>query len=224
MRVKAVLMDLDGTVVKLKYRYAKAKTEVFRMLRLKGIPADILNPKLSLYENLKIVGEHLRARRSAGSYQSLLMESLRIAERFEVEAALKAEPMDGVYETLKALQSMKLKLAIVTNSCLRAAELTLAKTGLKQMFHLIVSRDDVRLMKPSPKPITYAVLRLKVGREETVMVGDSPVDMAAALKAGVQPIGVATGVGSEEALKAAGAKYVIAHITELPQLIRAIQG
>lgn len=224
MTIKAVLLDLDGTLVKLRYRYNDAKSEVFKLLETDGVPARILDPEHSLYENLRRVERYLKARGLQGEYGRLYRLSLGIAERYEVEAALNAEPVEDLYETLKRLRSMGLKLALITNSGLKPTMLTVSRLRLGGYFHLIVTRDHVDSMKPDPKPIEYALSKLGVDRRMAVMVGDSPVDVKAALASHVVPIAVATGVGSIRALREAGARYVIRQITELPALLEKMGG
>lgn len=224
MTIEAVLLDLDGTVVKLRYRYNDAKAEVFQLLEANGVPRRILDPKYSLYENLRRVEQYLRARGLPGEYERLYGLSLGVAEKYEVEAALNAEPAEGAYETLDRLRSMGLKLAIVTNSGLRPTSITLSKLRLDELFHLVVTRDHVNSMKPDPKPIEYALSKLEVDRGSAVMVGDSPVDIKAALASQVAPIAIAADVGSAKVLREAGARYVIRQITELPTLIERMSG
>ena len=222
LTVKAVFLDLDGTIVKLKYRYMDAKAEVFNMLRFNGVPEYVLNSKLSLYENLENVRNYVENSGEGHMYEKLLNLSFKIAEKYELEAALNPELLNGAYEALMELRSMNLKLAIVTNNCLKATELTLSKLKIGKFFELIVARDHVKTMKPNPDPINYALLRLNLRGDEVVMVGDSVIDVKAALRAGVIPVGIASGVATREVLVENGAKYVIDCIGELPSLIKSI--
>ncbi|MBS7611070.1 HAD family hydrolase [Candidatus Bathyarchaeota archaeon] len=222
LTVKVVLLDLDGTVVKLKYRYIDAKAEVFNMLKLNGVPDYVLDSKLSLYENLERVKNYMESAGEAYRYEQILNISLKIAEKYEFEAASNPELLEGAYEALMRLKNMKLKLAIITNNCFKATELILSKLKIGKFFELIVARDDVKAMKPSPEPIKYALLKLNLRECEAVVVGDSTIDVKAALKAGVTSIGIASGVATREVLREAGANYVINGIRELPKLIEDI--
>jgi HAD superfamily hydrolase (TIGR01549 family) len=222
LTVKAVFLDLDGTIVRLKYRYMDAKAEVFDMLRLKGVPDYVLDPKLSLYENLENVRNYMKSLGEGNIYRHILSFSFKIAEKYELEAASNPELLDGVYEALIELKSMNLKLTIVTNNCFKATELTLSKLKIGKLFELIVTRDHVEAMKPNPEPIKYALLKLSLREEEVIMVGDSVIDVKAALKAGVIPVGITSGVATKEVLVENGAKYVIDSIRELPRLLENI--
>jgi len=222
LTVKAVFLDLDGTIVKLKYRYMDAKAEVFNMLRFNGIPDYVLNSKLSLYENLENVRNYMENLGEGHMYERILNLSFKIAEKYELEAASNPELLNGAYEALVKLRSMSLKLAIVTNNCLKATELTLSKLKIGEFFELVVARDHVKTMKPNPDLINYALLKLNLRGGEAIMVGDSVIDVKAALRAGVIPVGIASGVATKEVLVENGAKYVIDYIGELPGLVKSI--
>jgi len=222
LTIKAVFLDLDGTIVKLKYRYMDAKAEVFNMLRLNGVPDYVLNLKLSLYENLENVRNYMENLGEGYMYGQLLNLSFKIAEKYELEVASNPELLNGAYEALMELKSMNLKLAIVTNNCLKATELTLSRLKIGEFFELIVARDHVKAMKPNPDLINYALLKLNLKRNEVIMVGDSVIDVKAALRAGVIPVGIASGVATRGVLMENGAKYVIDSIGELPGLIKNI--
>jgi phosphoglycolate phosphatase-like HAD superfamily hydrolase len=56
----------------------------------------------------------------------------------------------------------------------------------------------------------------------TVVIGDTPHDMSAALSAGARVIGVATGSYSEADLVAAGAHAVLSDLTDTPAVLRAL--
>lgn len=222
LTIKAVLLDLDGTIVKLKYRYMDAKTEVFNTLKLNGVPDYVLDPKLSLYENLEEVKSYMRLIGKSEKYGQVLSLCLKIAEKYELEAASNPELSEGAYETLMKLRNMSLKLAVVTNNCIKATELTLSKLKIGEFFELIVARDNAKAMKPSSEPIEYALLKLNLRGCEAIMVGDSTIDVKAALKAGVTSVGIVSGIATREALTETGANYVINSIRELPKLIENI--
>lgn len=221
--IKAVFLDLDGTIVKLKYRYMDAKVEVFNMLKLNGVPEHLLDLKLSLYEGLENVKNYMESRGETHKYEQLLNYSLEIAERYELDAASDPEILNGTYETLVRLKYMGLKLSLITNNCLKATILTISKLNIGEFFELIVARDHVHAMKPNPAPIRYALSKLNLREDEAVMVGDSTVDVKAALRAGIVPIGIASGVATRDILMEAGAEYVIDGIWELPKLIEDIR-
>lgn len=220
--VKAVFLDLDGTIVKLKYRYMDAKAEVFETLKLNGVPEYLLDSRLSFYESLEMMKNYMESMGEAHKYRRLLALSLKIAEKYEYEAASNPELLEGAYEALSELKRMKLKIAVITNNCFNATILTLSKLNIRDFFELIVAREQVKAMKPNPEPIKFALLKLNLRGYEVIMAGDSTIDVKAALKAGVISVGITSGVATRETLIEAGANYVVNSIRELPKLIEDI--
>lgn len=79
----------------------------------------------------------------------------------------------------------------------------------------IVTHEDVSSYKPDPEGILLALDRLGVKPEEAVVLGDLPVDMEAATRAGVRGIGLTQGFGTADELRAAGAHTVCANLYEV---------
>ncbi|MFL5904467.1 MAG: HAD family hydrolase, partial [Solirubrobacteraceae bacterium] len=73
--------------------------------------------------------------------------------------------------------------------------------------------DDVEATKPEPDLVRAALE--KVGTEDAVMVGDTPWDVEAARKAGIETVCVITGGFSEQELRDAGAAAVYASVADL---------
>jgi HAD superfamily hydrolase (TIGR01509 family) len=87
------------------------------------------------------------------------------------------------------------RLAVVTSRSRREADAFLAQYGLSDIFHAVVTRSDVRRLKPHPMPVRMAADKLGVPPEQCVMVGDTGVDMRSAQAAGALMIGVLCGFG-----------------------------
>jgi pyrophosphatase PpaX len=79
----------------------------------------------------------------------------------------------------------------------------------------IVTLDDVEHAKPHPEPVVKAIQALGVDPSETLMVGDSTVDMESAIAAGAIPVGVAWSLKGEEKLFEAGAVHMLREMNEL---------
>jgi phosphoglycolate phosphatase-like HAD superfamily hydrolase len=83
----------------------------------------------------------------------------------------------------------------------------------------LVTCDDVKETKPDPEGLLKVLKELHVQPEEAIMVGDLDVDMEAAKKAGVAPIGIAHGFGTPADLQAAGALRVVDDLNQLVALV-----
>jgi HAD superfamily hydrolase (TIGR01509 family) len=102
------------------------------------------------------------------------------------------------------------RLAVVTNNSARAASHYLEAKGLLGCFDAVHGRTrDLDRMKPHPDIVRRALVSLGLGSEEAVMIGDSPVDVAAAREAGVGFIGYGRNELKESRLRWAGAGVVV---------------
>lgn len=112
-----------------------------------------------------------------------------------------------------------LKLGIATGKSRKGTELVLAQYGWAGMFDTIQTADDAP-SKPHPGMALRAMAETGASPERTVMVGDSSYDMGMAVAAGITPIGVSWGFQPPAALVASGARYVLAHLGDLPAALK----
>ena len=106
----------------------------------------------------------------------------------------------GVDDTLLEL-SRKYQLGLVTTRGRQVTEQFLTDQGLTDLFEVIVTRDDVRRLKPHPEPILQAMEKLGAEPERCVMVGDTSVDVLAARAADINSIAVLCGFGQRKDLE-----------------------
>jgi pyrophosphatase PpaX len=82
-----------------------------------------------------------------------------------------------------------------------------------------VCQEDTAVHKPDPAPVLHALGALGAAPEKAVLAGDTPVDVAAGLAAGVACVGVAWGAADSRALLEAGATAVARDALELAEMI-----
>jgi len=111
-------------------------------------------------------------------------------------------PVEGIVPMLHSL-SGKYRLGVVTMRGGKSARAFLRQIGLEDLFEVIISREDVRRLKPHPEPVRKAALALGLTPAQTLMVGDTSLDVKSAKKAGAQAVGVLCGLGMLEDLKQA---------------------
>lgn len=100
------------------------------------------------------------------------------------------EPMDGVVETIRALQARGGKMAITSSAVRSSIEAILERLGLRDAFALIVDGSEVVHGKPDPEAYLVTARRLGVQPEECVVFEDSNVGVIAAKRAGMYCIAV----------------------------------
>jgi len=223
MTVKAVVFDLDGTIVDFNLDYKSARADVIQFLGNHEFPQSIFSLNESVFEMLKKLEIYMQNHRiSRKDYSKLKSEVLAILEKYELESATSTELVPGIFETLQALNKMKIKLGIFTVNSQKSTEQILSTFRLKPFFEAVVTRDSVTTVKPSPIHLETALKSLKAKPEEALVVGDSVWDMKAAKELNVYAVGVSTGVASPEELARAGADCLITSPIDLITLIEKL--
>ncbi len=93
------------------------------------------------------------------------------------------------------------RLGVVTTRSREEAERMLNAVGIRDLFDVIITRDDTRRLKPHPAPIRLAAERLNIPVENVLMVGDTQMDVRAAKAAGALSAAVLCGFGEIEELQ-----------------------
>jgi phosphoglycolate phosphatase-like HAD superfamily hydrolase len=104
----------------------------------------------------------------------------------------------------------------------KAVNYILKRFGIADFFDVTVPRNKVNHYKPNPEHIETALKALGASANDTVIVGDSIVDMQSAKELKTVAVGLPTGVSTMEQLMRNGANYIITSITDLPLLIEKI--
>jgi len=223
MTVKAVVFDLDGTIVDFNLDYKSARAEVIQLLNNKGFPQSLFSINESVFEMLKKLEIYMQNHRLTNKdYSKLKRDVLAILEKYEMQSAASTQPVPGIFETLQALKKMKLKLGLFTVNSQKATDHVLSTFRLKPFFQAIVTRDSVPTVKPNPIHLETALKSLKVKPEETLVVGDSVWDIKTAKELNVFAVGVATGVSTPGELTRAGADCLITSPIDLITLVEKL--
>ncbi len=111
------------------------------------------------------------------------------------------------------------QLAVVSTRSQEDAVLFLKQHALSEYFHLLATQETTKRLKPHPEPVLYAAKQLGLAPAACVMVGDTPVDMRAARRAGAWAVGVLCGFGEEAELWRAGAHIVLESTADLLPLV-----
>ena len=121
---------------------------------------------------------------------------------------------DDVVVTLKGLRQRGVCLGVATGKYRAGLQRALSATELSDYFDATRTADEAD-SKPAPMMIQQIMSQTNYNVAHTVMIGDSPLDMEMAKRAGVDAIGITTGVADEQQLRAAGACIVVDNYLEL---------
>ncbi len=133
-------------------------------------------------------------------------------------------PIISGVEPLLHMLARYYRLAIVSTRNRAAAERFLHQYGLVDLFSLIVTQSSTPRLKPHPDPVHYAAHHFGLPPGSCVMVGDTPVDIKSARRAGAWAIGVLCGFGEEDELRRAGAHLILPSTVDLLPIVEKVQG
>jgi HAD superfamily hydrolase (TIGR01509 family) len=196
--VKAVLFDIDGTLVDSNYLHIDAWDRAFSEV---GHPVNTW-----------------RIHRSIGMDSKKLLESLleddveALADRAKEAHTRHYEAMSDrlrsfgkAQDLLRTLADRGFEVVLATSAPEHELELLRRTLDVEDAIATLTSADDVKDAKPAPDIVQVALQRADAGADESVFVGDSVWDVQAAGRAGVPTIGFRSGGTSEAELRDAGA-------------------
>ncbi len=178
MRIRAVVFDLDGTLLNSFPAHFKAYQMTFERLG-RSISQDefLRSYSPNWYHTYEAMG--------------LPRERWNEADQYWLEAAAGLEPeLFPQVPTLLQQCSKRWAIGLVTSGSKQRVTRDLQRTGIAKYFGIIVTGDDVTSPKPSPDGLHHAMEALKVGPHETVYIGDARADFEMAHAAGVAFLGV----------------------------------
>lgn len=181
-RVKAVVFDLDGTLVRLRIDYAGARRRIAMLFARRGVRTR-LRP---LFPGIEAAVAAVRVREGSAAAARARAEALREVERAEVMGARRLVKVAGMAATVRAAREGR-AVAIASNNGRACVRLALRKAGIS--VAVVRCREDGR-QKPHPELVRSALRALRVRAAEAVLVGDAENDVRAARAAGVRCIGV----------------------------------
>ncbi len=196
--VRAVLLDLDGTLLDTAPEIAAAAADMLAELGLDPVPATLVKDFIGKGVQ-DLVRRTLEASLGTAAGERRLgaaMESFFF--NYAKRNGRDARPYPGVREGLEAFRAGGFALACVTNKIARFTNPQLEASGLAHFFSVVISGDSTPRKKPAPDPLLAACRELGVAPAHALMVGDSANDAAAARAAGclvfLVPYGYSEGV------------------------------
>lgn len=214
MQYKAVIFDMDGTLLDTLEDLADAMN---RVLAARGLPVHPVDAyRLFVGSGARnLVLRTLpqdRADMAPGCLQDFLRE-------YESNWQVKTRLYDGVADLLDALRARRIPMAVLTNKPQEFAELCMGAFLSDWDFALTLGQMPGVPVKPDPAGPRQVIRHLGVEPQEILYLGDTDVDMQTATGAGMFPVGVTWGFRSEEELKASGAAAILHHPMELLRLL-----
>jgi phosphoglycolate phosphatase len=182
--VKAVVIDLDGTLLDTAPDLAEAANRMLAELQLPPIEEAALKTYIG-NGVARLIKRVLTRDMDAEPFAELFEQARPIYEKhYAAVVSLNSRPYPGVIDGLDALKHAGYRLACITNKAEKFTVPLLKDTGLHDYFELILAGDTLPKKKPDPMPLIYACEKFGVTPDEMLLIGDSLNDTQAARAAG----------------------------------------
>ena len=200
--VKAILFDIDGTLVDSNDAHANAWVKAFGEAGIHvefqeircaiGMGADKLMPAVADIEADSPRGQRISERRS---------------EIFKADYLAQLRPFRDAGALVSAVQARRVDTVAASSAKRQELEALLKIAGAPSLLGDSASGDDAEQSKPEPDIIQAALEKIDAAAADALMIGDTPYDIEAAARAGVRTIAFRCGGWDDSALKGAVAIY-----------------
>jgi beta-phosphoglucomutase len=192
--IKAILFDLNGTMIDDMEYHAKAWS-------------DILNNDLKANLSIEEVKKEMYGKNEEvlvrvfgdKKFNKEKMKEISVEKekRYQKEFFPHLKLIDGLDEFLKEAASRNIKLAIASAAIPANIDFVLDNLKIRDLFGAVVSADDVETSKPHPETFLKAAELLHIEPKDCIVFEDAPKGAEAALNAGM-PAAVLTTMNKKE--------------------------
>jgi HAD superfamily hydrolase (TIGR01549 family) len=204
---RAALLDVDGTLIDANYQHALAWYRAFRR-------SGIVLPLWRIHRHVGMGGDQLVPALVGEETDERLGDEIRDARDEEYEPLIdEVAPLEGARELIVDLKERGFTAVLASSSPQDEIDHYLELLDAREIADCWTTKDDVEETKPEPD-LVHAALE-KAGTQDGVMIGDTPWDIEAARKAGLETVCVITGGFCEQELRDAGAAAVFESVEEL---------
>lgn len=222
MRIKAVLFDMDGTLL---------DTAPDFIAVIQSMRADRSLPAVDEKTVRDVVSGGARAMVASAFEVDPLSDEfdplrLDFLDRYQDHCAIHSHLFEGMEELLADLERARLTWGVVTNKPVRYAEPIMQALGLAKRSAVLVCPDHVTYSKPDPEPVLLACKQINIEPQAVIFVGDDRRDIESGRAAGTKTAAVRYGyIHPEDNPAHWGADLVVDHPLELRDALdRAICG
>ena len=218
MAIRLVVFDLDGTLIDSRRDLADSVNAL--LVELGAAPLD-------LDAVTAMVGEGAAVLVRRALVASTLPENTpgaldRFLAHYEQRLTVHTKPYARIPEALHELRSHGLALAVLTNKPQRASSEILERLDLARWFFQVIGGDSAAGRKPDPAGLLSIAKTAKAAPFETLMVGDSSIDLQTAHRAGSAICLARYGFGLQlDGVPLRGDETFVDDPRELPALVRA---
>ena len=218
INIKLITLDFEGTLVDFQWKLAEAMDETLQLFSKKGIPGKIFAGMdyAAMYNHV------LEKEKDWGFPGNTLLSLIdSVYDRYDLDAASRWKPIPDIHNILGRLKGYR--TALVSNVGKKALLKILPEFGLLNSFGLIITRNDVHMLKPSGEGLLRAIDWAGVKKEDSIHKGDSLSDIRAARAAGVKAGIVLGGENDPETLIKQKPDLLLKRLSDLPAALKSME-
>lgn len=213
--MKAVLFDLDGTLIDTAADFIRIIQNMCRAKGIAVVEADLIRTQVSegARAMVKLVYPEF-----AVDDPIFLAHRQQFLDTYGADIAVDTDLFKGMDKLLQQLEAQHIPWGIVTNKPRWLSEALLAALNLTERCAVLVCPEDVSNTKPDPEPMYLAADKISIAAEDCVYVGDHPRDIDAGRAAGMYTILAAYGylpLQHKDDLTAWQADCIVNNVTDL---------
>lgn len=216
MKYKAVIFDLDGTLIN---SVDDLGTSVNRVLELNNFPTH----ELEDYNNFIGDGAEMMVRRALPEdkrdEQTVERCLGQFLDDYFKNYCVHTRPYPGIKNLLNTLEEKSIKFAVLTNKPNEVSVKIVSELFPERHFEMVLGQKNDLPRKPDPTGALIISKIINVNPGEIVYLGDSGVDMETAKSAGMLSVGVLWGFRGYDELKNHGADLLINSPAEILDLV-----
>ncbi len=214
MKYKAVVFDLDGTILDT---LGDLRDSVNFALKENNLPAR------TTQEVRAFVGNGIRLLIERAVPENTPTETVDkcfndFKAYYKDNSAILTKPYNGIYELLTRLKNAGVKLAVVSNKADFAVQ-ALVEKYFSGFFDFSVGEKENVKRKPAPDSVLCALDYLNVSKSEAIYIGDSEVDIETAENADIPCIAVLWGFRDKNLLQSLSPDYIVSEPSEIDGII-----
>ncbi len=214
--IHAVIFDVDGTLVDSNDAQARSWVDALKEFGY-SVPYEKVRPLIGMGGD-KVLPETIGVQKDSEKGKQI---SKRRSEIFKEKYLPNVKPFPDAQKLLDRMRKQGLKLAIATSAQPDDLRPLLQIVGAADLIEDKTTARDVKNSKPDPDVMQVALKRVGYPPNEVVMIGDTPYDIEAARKVGVETIAFRCGGWSDSDLARAIAIYnepadLLAHYDNSP--------
>ncbi len=219
LAARAVLIDLDGTLVDSLPDITCAANQMLADLGRSSLPAECIAGYVG--KGLEVLVHRVLTGSMEGQAPAEVFGSAKQSfyRHYSEVNGNESRVYAGVHQALDDLRQHGILLACVTNKPRAFTLQLLERTNLKAAFAAIVSGDDTEQKKPHPQPMLHACDLLGVSVSQALVVGDSENDVLSARAAGCRVIVVETGYNEGRPVSDLDADAIVPSLSHAARLI-----